>query len=615
MKSFLIKTIIFSVIFVLFFNMPLKPLNKAEAFACVNCSQWVIDVVHFAEEAAYWVWDAMRWMEEKLGLKFRDLIAKRIIDYIVDQIIVWIQGGGQPKFVTDWEGFAKQIFNEAVGEIVYNTDFRFLCSPFRFQVAVSLLPVQRFQHRVNCTLDQIVSNIENFYNDFRNGGWIAYNEMWQPQNNYYGQMLMFHDEMAIAAAKKQTAALNEAAAGSGFLGVTKCSGVSYTIDEMQEVTRGDLTGYARDSEDRYCPNNELKTVTPGDTVGKAVARAITSDIEWAANIQSWMAALVNAVINRLTREGIGLATMALSSDASDEYFPSDIPGYEEFVSSSFAGNRELMIGNINKVLNEWTYLKSKKESSLSYTRNLLNVLQQMQENGCRWEEYETVGDTYFVTERNIGAMIRQNESDETRLRGEIRDLDYKIGIAVNLITQINTATNDSQLSSIYPSYSQFLTQYYTPDVLVQIATGEARTAANQELESKERLYNTASNILNQCLLGQGRPIQPQPPNGTWGPADIPICSSVEDVLALCTAAGCLEYDLPGELRGWSIAGGPEWSCFGGTNCLTTAYLIKCTLMCGQQLQDRYIHCSPTGCEVNCRNTGQYCVAGETVCRY
>ena len=35
----------------------------------------------------------------------RDIIAKRIMDYIVDQTVQWIQGGGEPKFVTNWDSF------------------------------------------------------------------------------------------------------------------------------------------------------------------------------------------------------------------------------------------------------------------------------------------------------------------------------------------------------------------------------------------------------------------------------------------------------------------------------------------------------------------------------
>ncbi|NCQ02695.1 hypothetical protein GW816_01410, partial [Candidatus Wolfebacteria bacterium] len=130
-----------------------------------------------------------RWVKEDLVKSLRDVIAKRIIDYIVDQTIVWIQGGGQPKFVTDWDGFLKDAANIAFDQVIKDVGLAQLCSPFKLQVQISLLPVQQFQQRIDCTLDDVVKNIEDFYNDFEKGGWIAYNETWQPQGNYYGEML------------------------------------------------------------------------------------------------------------------------------------------------------------------------------------------------------------------------------------------------------------------------------------------------------------------------------------------------------------------------------------------------------------------------------------------
>ncbi|NCO15552.1 MAG: hypothetical protein GW899_02280, partial [Parcubacteria group bacterium] len=147
-----------------------------------------------------------RWVKEDLVKSLRDVIAKRIIDYIVDQTIVWIQGGGQPKFVTDWDGFLKDAANIAFDQVIKDVGLAQLCSPFKLQVQISLLPVQQFQQRIDCTLDDVVKNIEDFYNDFEKGGWIAYNETWQPQGNYYGEMLMIHDEMITRGALAKEAA-------------------------------------------------------------------------------------------------------------------------------------------------------------------------------------------------------------------------------------------------------------------------------------------------------------------------------------------------------------------------------------------------------------------------
>ena len=207
----------------------------------------------------------------------RDVVAKIIGDWIVDQVVIWIQGGGKPRFVTDWKKFTRDAVNAGVGEAVSQTGAAFLCSPFKLQVQIALLPVKRFQQRLECTLDGIVKNINNFFGDFRNGNWIAYRQLWYPQNNYYGTLIMVHDEAVARALAEKNAAEEEAIAGQGFMGVRKCRLV---------VNAENPEGYEKCS-----------IVTPGYAVGETVAEAITTDIRWAENIKSWTSAVVNALIN------------------------------------------------------------------------------------------------------------------------------------------------------------------------------------------------------------------------------------------------------------------------------------------------------------------------------
>src|SRR3989344_9438205 len=47
-----------------------------------------------------------------------EILKKQLLDYIVDQIIQWIQGGGKPQFVTDWDGFLKDAANRATGQFL-----------------------------------------------------------------------------------------------------------------------------------------------------------------------------------------------------------------------------------------------------------------------------------------------------------------------------------------------------------------------------------------------------------------------------------------------------------------------------------------------------------------
>ena len=181
-------------------------------------------------------------------------------------------------FITDWRGFLAQYGNIVTGDIVMELGLGAVCSPFGFQLQLAVMAPPRFSSQVTCTLDKIVGNVVGFYNNFRAGGFIAYQEMWQPRNNFYGALLLAMDEKEVKTSDRRYIALQEAQAGAGFLGTKKC----------------DASGHCF-------------VTTPGVTIGAALAKAVGSDIDFIVNADSlaaYGAAIADALINRLLREGV-----------------------------------------------------------------------------------------------------------------------------------------------------------------------------------------------------------------------------------------------------------------------------------------------------------------------
>jgi len=388
-----------------------------------------------------------------------EVLRKRLLDMLVDQIITWIQGGGQPQFVTNWQQFLKDAAGAAIGDVVLETNAAFLCSPFKLQVQLSLLPVPQFSQRVECTLDDIVKNIEDFYNDFEKGGWIAYNEAWQPQGNYYGEMLMIHDEMITRGALAKEAAEKEALAGKGFLSVKKC------LEQDEEGT---------------CIKEEI--VTPGDTVGVAVASAITSDTQWAANIQSWTAALINAVINRVIKEGVGVMKGSEESSGSS-YYPSE---YQSAADLEIESEKQQQINEVKKFVNEWQYLYNAKSKSLSYSEQLKVILVKIKKLNCQ----------PAVSDSEIQAV----QADIDRLKTETTELKNKIDGGNNLITKITNANTIRERTIAQQDFLAFVDKYNTLEIQTQIITGDARKAADQELATKTSDLSIAQGRLATCSI-------------------------------------------------------------------------------------------------------------------
>ncbi|MEK7640896.1 MAG: hypothetical protein AAB389_02780 [Patescibacteria group bacterium] len=224
-----------------------------------------------------------QWAEEFV----QTVLQKAILDVVVDQIITYIQGGGKPQFVTDWQGFLEDAGQRAAGDFVKSLGAGFLCEPFslELQIAFGGGEQKKFSEEAKCTLDDIVENIENFGNDFREGGWIAYGESWKVQNNFIGSFINISERIGLEKEAAELAALNEAVSGKGFLSTKKC-----TTDAQGKKT--------------------CKLVTPGSTLGDLTSKALGSDIDFLLNadqLGDYVSAIVDALLNRVIEEGLAAA--------------------------------------------------------------------------------------------------------------------------------------------------------------------------------------------------------------------------------------------------------------------------------------------------------------------
>ncbi len=367
----------------------------------------------------------------------RDVLAKILLDWITNETVNWISGGGKPGFVTNWKNFSNDAFNAGIGELIFDdANFRSLCSPFSYQVRLSLLPVQHFfGDQIRCTLDQVTNNIQNFYDDFRNGGWVTYVQMARPENDYFGVMMMIQDEALRRAWAEQRAKENEALAGKGFLSVKQC----------EEWDPNDKTKCIKES-----------IVTPGDAVGQTVGAAITSDVQWSANIKSWVAALVNAALNRLLKEG--LAQIKGGSSSSGFYFTNSSPrnyyygsggNYNPMVGYQYQAKTDLTDG-MQKVFDDLTVIKGDKQSTLSYASSTLQTLTALQAGNCQPP----------VSAADISDAQKKVQTLTNDL-ASIENLRIKINQFIQYIESLTDSQFTQQFSSLQSQFNDLSSQAST----------------------------------------------------------------------------------------------------------------------------------------------------------
>lgn len=538
MKKFFEKSILVFIISSLIFGggVFIKP-QKVEAVVLVS------DIVHtestvtgVATTISGWAKDAWQWIQDNWQKMMRDIIAKRIMDYIVNETVKWIQGGGKPKFIGNWEGFVKDVGDIAFDSVIREVGLEKLCTPFGLNIMIGLLPVEDFSQRITCTLDKVVSNIQNFYVDFSVGGWRGYNLLWQPENNYYGVAINIADEVMKRTAEKKDAAKSEGLAGSGFMGDKICkagSSISGNLDYgiQQEGGGGEecsneleacflrnpdgsgpafcqskydacvasakqnlneKLGGASDGRGGYCHPDNLVNATPGSLIGKAVGEAITSDSKWAANIQSWVSALVNAVINRVIKEGVGMMAESLGGGKKDSYYPAE---YQTVRYNEFERDKEQMYGKINRFTNEWKYLFNAKDQSLFYASSTLAALQQLQQIQLTQTPLPLACEP-IVTGQDIQAV----KNEINRLTAEMQALQVKINAADSVTKQIADADflDEFQRIAASTAYQNFINQYGTTAQIEAIVSGSDRQAADTDAQTKQTELDNIQARLNAC---------------------------------------------------------------------------------------------------------------------
>jgi len=372
-----------------------------------------------------------------------EALKKQLLNMIVDQIVQWIQGGGNPKFITDWPGFFRDAVDQASGKFLQQIGLSQLCSPFKPLLSRAFIPIPTFTERTSCTLSQVGVNIDVFLKDFRQGNWIAWQEMvLRPQNNVYGAYVLAWDQYEIEKSAAQKAAESEAQAGKGFLSVKKCVQNSW-------VGYNDCMADGRMSEEECVQASciQYEIITPGAVVGQLAAEAVGADIKGLVNakdLEVYVAAITNALLNRMFAEGVGLLHTALSSSTGGGGGGSTAQAqcaqllgtaaYNDCIAAIQSGadirdfQKNYMISLIDQDLIYQNQLLGAKQATLIILNQSANILNQLE--GCQGTTPDALAQVQGAASTTASQII-QIQSDIIAL--QVKQQEIK---AVTEISQI-----------------------------------------------------------------------------------------------------------------------------------------------------------------------------------
>lgn len=310
-------------------------------------------------------------------------LKKALLDYLVDRVVQYISGNQNGSFVGDWQGYLSGVVATEVqsfGKEFAGVD---ICAPFSAQLklAFTIPKPQELSYKIKCTFDEIGANLENFYNDFRDGDWIAYQKSFEPGNNGYGIFLTASYELSNKIQDKKETSLAEAIGGQGFLSKKECTedpsfqGPDEDGDGLPDTYSSETTP---DIDGDGEPGDIASTcfiVTPGAVVGEAVFKAVGSDFDFIVNAQdlsAYTAAITNAVVGRVLSEGLKFIQPSQASTDPNDYpvIRDTLRDNERSDAQRFRSERDRLVKDVKKALSLRQTAKDKIEkSSSSWLKN------------------------------------------------------------------------------------------------------------------------------------------------------------------------------------------------------------------------------------------------------
>jgi len=275
-------------------------------------------------------------------------IARNMLMAIVQQkILVWIQGSGAPRFITNW---GSTIVNSYAAAAQAAIDSQFACMPSfmlpSLKILLSTPAVAGGNNACQAQFNsQLSNNLQNFYNHFENGGLDSYFSLFQTNGNFFGAIISIQDAAMTAGATAQQATLAKTTSAQGYNGSDACDDQNpliyvqgkYLPDGSHYACQDNADGhkyYARVGSGgsiacdggqslvqvpngNLCANGDTPQVTtPGNVANQAMGSAIdapTKLIAGSVEISGLAAAVLQSVLNTLAQSAINYSNQTFQS--------------------------------------------------------------------------------------------------------------------------------------------------------------------------------------------------------------------------------------------------------------------------------------------------------------
>lgn len=262
------------------------------------------------------------WTKKFLNDLILQILKNTLISLIQRKVLVWIQGSGAPRFITNWATTLVNAYTQTAIAAI-NSQMKCAFPAFMPSMKVTLGALYKYSSQSNVCANAFQAalagnSFKQFSNNFMNGGWVAFGASVLPSGNYYGGLFFNAQIVENAAQNARSVRQTEALAANGAQNGKKCANGSdprvgtHTVcynpdgpDYAIDASGGDTcdtsdTPLVMPNDNQFCSDGTVPVAinTPATAVNLSLGSALDASIKNTVSIKS-LEGVVNAMVSSL----------------------------------------------------------------------------------------------------------------------------------------------------------------------------------------------------------------------------------------------------------------------------------------------------------------------------
>ena len=267
-------------------------------------------------------------LEALLKNTLLQILKNTLVSIIQREVLSWIQGSGAPKFITNW---GTQLVNAAQTAAINAINAKMSCGTFPAFIPQLQVTLKAFyQSGNNACANQFAAalgsnSFQQFYNNFKNGGFVAFGASTLPSGNPYGSLFFSAQSISVSFSNQQGASGLQAQASQGLNSTLVCddhsnpmNGIHYychssSLGDYNNGTsatcNAGYTSIAENNNNLCADGSQPYVSTPAAATGFVLQSGIDATPKQLAAAND-ITGVLNAVLNSLLT---GLASAAVNA--------------------------------------------------------------------------------------------------------------------------------------------------------------------------------------------------------------------------------------------------------------------------------------------------------------